>query len=321
MKAIMLDLVVKRIIKETDDVIRLQLESATGEPLPTYQAGAHITLQLPSGLSRQYSLCQLPTTGKYYEIAVLRDPQSRGGSAEIHRLKEGDTLQCKLPQNHFLLINPRSPILLIAGGIGVTPLIPMAQMLHKTGANFCLHYSAKSPEKAAFYDFLKGAPFAAKVQFHFTEAEQRADIKALLEHHTDKRDIYLCGPNEFIDDVLTVARQLGWPDSKLHREFFSGPRAPELDDAPRDAFQVKIASTGEVVDVEAGVSITEALEANGVDIPVSCEEGWCGTCMTTVLEGVPDHRDTFLSEDERAAGELIMPCCSRARSESLLLDL
>ncbi|MBM6551330.1 oxidoreductase [Marinomonas ostreistagni] len=317
----MLDLVVQRILKETEDVVRIELAREDGEPLPVYQAGAHITLQLPSGLLRQYSLCRLPTSGKSFEIAVLREPQSRGGSAELHRLKEGDVLQCKFPQNHFLLTNPRSPALLMAAGIGVTPLIPMAQTLHKTGTNFCLHYSVKSSAKAPFYQMLKDSPFADKVQFHFTDTERRADIRALLEQHKDKRDIYVCGPQAFIDTVLEQAASLGWPETKLHREYFSGSRSPEMDNAPLDAFQVKVASTGEMIDVDQGVTITEALEANGIDVPVSCEEGWCGTCMTGLIEGVADHRDTFLSNDERASGQLIMPCCSRARSECLVLDL
>lgn len=318
----MLDLVVKHIIQETDNVIRLELVKADGGALPIYQAGAHIELQLPSGKLRQYSLCRLPTSGKEYEIAVLRADQSRGGSDEIHRLKVGDKLQSKLPQNHFLLKNPRASALLLAAGIGVTPLIPMAQMLAKSGADFLLHYSAKSPQQAPFYNMLQNASYAERVQFHFTQEQgKRADIRALLKSLPDKRDIYVCGPNDYIHEVIDCALELGWPEVKLHREFFNSVRSPEMDNAPREAFQVKIASTGEVFDIEAGLSITQALEMNGIDIPISCEEGWCGTCMTRVLEGVPDHRDTFLSNDERKANNLIMPCCSRSRSDCLVLDI
>lgn len=319
--AITLDLVVNRIVKETDDVIRLELVKEDRSSLPIYQAGAHIELQLPSGLRRQYSLCRLPTSGKEFEIAVLREANSRGGSSEIHRLKVGDTLQCKFPQNHFLLKNPRSPALLMAAGIGVTPLIPMAQMLFKSGADFSLHYSAKSSLKAAFYDTLKNAPFANNVQFHFSRLGQRVDIGALLKSLPDKRDIYVCGPVNYINEVLKTARDLGWPEVRLHREFFQGSRSPDMDNAPREAFKVKVASTGALIDVEAGLSITQALELNGIDIPISCEEGWCGTCMTRVLEGVPDHRDTFLSNEERDSCDLIMPCCSRSRSDCLVLDI
>ncbi|SBS24571.1 Phenoxybenzoate dioxygenase subunit beta [Marinomonas aquimarina] len=240
----------------------------------------------------------------------------------MHGLKVGDRLQSKLPQNHFLLKNPRASALLMAAGIGVTPLIPMAQMLAKSGADFELHYSAKNPSQAPFYNTLKQAPFADKVTFHFSQEQgTRADIKAILESLPDKRELYVCGPSDYINHVLDTARSLGWPEVKLHREFFAAPRSPEMDSAPREAFQVKLASTGEVFDVPAGLSITEALEMNGIDIPISCEEGWCGTCLTRLLEGVPDHRDTFLSNDERAANNLIMPCCSRARSECLVLDI
>lgn len=322
MKAIMLDLVVSHILKETEDVIRLTLVKQDGCTLPSYHAGAHIELQLPSGLLRQYSLCRLPTTGKEFEVAVLRDPNSRGGSAEIHRLKQGDKLKAKLPQNHFPLNSPRLPALLMAAGIGVTPLMPMAQMLSKSGTEFLLHYSAKSAHHAAFYGTLKNASFSDKVKFHFTiEQGKRADIQALLASLPDKRDIYVCGPNGYIRTVLDLARSLGWPEAKLHHEFFKGVASPEMDSAPRETFQVKVASSGEVFDVEEGLSITQTLEINGIDIPISCEEGWCGTCMTRVVEGVPDHRDTFLSNDERASSNLIMPCCSRSRSDCLVLDI
>ena len=321
MAASLLDLRITRIIKETDSVIRLELEQVNKESLPVYQAGAHIAVKLPSGLVRQYSLSRLPTTGKTYEIAVLREPNSRGGSAEIHQLKEGAVVQAWYPQNQFSLTNPRAKTLLMAAGIGITPLIPMAQMLHKTGADFALHYSAKNPQQAAYYTTLKEMPFASRVQFHFSETEHRADIKAVLKQHSDKRDIYVCGPNAYIDQVLDVAQSLGWPDTRLHREYFSGQLAPNMGESGEGSFQVKVASSGEVFDVEVGVSITETLEANGIDIPVSCEEGWCGTCMTRLLEGVPDHRDTFLSNDERASGDVMMPCCSRALSKYLVLDL
>ena len=210
----------------------------------------------------------------------------------------------------------------MAAGIGVAPLIPMAQMLAKSGADFLLHYSARNPQQAAFYNMLKSASFADKVQFHFTQEQgQRANIRNILESLSDQRDIYVCGPNDYIHDVLETARELGWPEVKLHREFFSGSAPVEMGSEPREAFQVKIASTGEVFEVEAGLSIVQTLEINGIDIPISCEEGWCGTCLTRVLSGVPDHRDTFLSDDERAAGNLIMPCCSRSRSDCLVLDI
>ena len=141
----LLELKVARIFHETESVVRLELESVNAESLPVYQAGAHIAVKLPSGIVRQYSLCSLPTSGKRYEIAVLREPDSRGGSAEIHQLKEGDVVHANYPQNQFPLTNPRAKTLLMAAGIGVTPLIPMAQTLHKTGTNFTLHYSTKSP--------------------------------------------------------------------------------------------------------------------------------------------------------------------------------
>ncbi|MFD1384143.1 PDR/VanB family oxidoreductase [Rhodanobacter aciditrophus] len=316
----MLDLVIKQIIQETSKVKRFVLAHEDGLGLPTYQPGAHIELQLPSGLRRQYSLCKLPTTGKEYEIAVLLDPFSQGGSEELHRMKEGDALKCFTPQNHFLLSNPRVPALLMGAGIGVTPLIPMAQMLKKAGTDFQFHYSAKNPESAAFYEALQQSAFVDKMTFHFSE-RQRIDLKKVLGGADPKMHIYVCGPSAYIEAVLDTAMAMGWSSEKLHREFFSGKRSASMDEALKESFQVKVASTGEVFDVEPGVSITQALEMNGVDIPVSCEEGWCGTCMTRLLEGVPDHRDTFLSDAERLEGKIIMPCCSGSRSDLLVLDL
>ena len=316
----MMDLVVKDIISETSSVKRFVLAHKAGLSLPSYQPGAHIVVKLPSGIERQYSLCRLPTTGKEYEIAVLKEPASRGGSNELHGLSVGTTIQAKTPQNHFLLSNPRTPAMLMAAGIGITPLIPMAQMLKKAGTDFQLHYSAKSARQAAFYNELESSAFRDKVTFHFSESV-RIDIHRVLNALDKAWDIYVCGPAGYIEAVLSEARTLGWSEQKLHREFFAGPQSQLLDDVSREAFQVKIASTGEVLDVEASMTITEALEMNGVYVPTSCEEGWCGTCMTPLLEGMADHRDTFLSDNERIEGKIIMPCCSRARSDVLVLDL
>lgn len=317
-----LNLIVKNVTHETPDVVILDLVEETGAALPLYQPGAHIELTLPSGLRRQYSLCQLATTGLSYRIAVLKDPHSRGGSKELHGMKIGDRIQSGRPQNHFLLKNPRKPVLLLAAGIGVTPLIPMAQMLQQFGTDFSFVYAAKSPRKAAFYSQLNQSSFSHRLQFHFSEQTgHRLNITAILNAQPDKRAIYVCGPVSFIEEVMSQARKLGWPEESLHREYFQGQRSIEMDNAPREAFQVKVASTGQIVDVDPGLSITQALEMNGVDIPISCEEGWCGTCMTRVIEGVPDHRDTFLSNDERNQSRLIMPCCSRSRSDLLVLDI
>lgn len=322
MTAMMMDLVIKRIIKETDDVIRLILAKEDGEVLPTYQAGAHIVVQVPSGIRRQYSLCFLPTTGKEYEIAVLKEPNSRGGSEQIHAAQEGDVVKVFKPQNHFLLNNPRSPALLMAAGIGVTPLMAMAQMLYKSGTDFSFHYSAKSAAKAPYYESLSESPYAGKVMFHFSEEDHgRADIESILSQETDKRDIYVCGPLAYIDEVMDTALKLGWAKERLHREYFTGPMSQTPSDAPRESFQVKVGSTGQIVDVEAEQTITQALKENGVDIPISCEEGWCGTCLVTVLEGEPEHLDLFLSEAEQRNGNQIIPCRSRSRSDCLVLDI
>ncbi|RDL42678.1 oxidoreductase [Marinomonas piezotolerans] len=316
----MMDLVIKDIISETSNIKRFILAHKSGLALPTYQPGAHIVVKLPSGLERQYSLCRLPTSGKEYEIAVLEEPNSRGGSKELHKLTVGTALQAKTPQNHFLLANPKASALLFAAGIGITPIIPMAQMLKKSGTDFQLHYSAKRAQQTAFFEALHSSTYCDKVTFYFSESE-RINFNRVLSGANRTWDIYVCGPANYIEAALSEARKLGWPEHKLHREFFAGPQSEILNEASRNAFQVKIASTGEVFDVEPGMTITETLEMNGIYIPTSCEEGWCGTCMTPLLEGVADHRDTFLSDSERYEGKIIMPCCSRARSDALVLDL
>ncbi|NLQ18189.1 oxidoreductase [Marinomonas sp. M1K-6] len=318
----MIPVVVRNVVTEAQGVVRLVLGSEDGSALPAFEAGAHIDLHLPSGLTRQYSLCRLPADAQYYEIAVLKDPQSRGGSAEVHRVKIGDALSVSAPKNHFPLMQTKRHSLLIAGGIGVTPMLPMAQQLQKVGLPFDFHYCAKSPETAAFSNALENSSFADKMHFHYSQVASsgRMDVTRILSQHLADSELYICGPADFINYVLLQANRLGWPEARLHREFFA---APALGDevSENTAFKVKIHSTGEVFDVEADQSIFEVLDENGVFLAVSCESGVCGTCQTGVIEGIPDHRDVFLTDQEHAQGKLVMPCCSRSKTPILELDL
>ncbi|SHF50314.1 vanillate O-demethylase ferredoxin subunit [Marinomonas polaris DSM 16579] len=318
----MIPVVVRNVVTEAQGVVRLVLGSEDGSDLPSFDAGAHIDLHLPSGLIRQYSLCRIQPEAQYYEIAVLKDPQSRGGSAEVHRLKIGDTLLISTPKNHFPLMDTTRHSVLIAGGIGVTPILPMAQQLQKMGLSFEFHYCARSPETAAFSSALESASFADKMQFHYSEVagSSQMDVVSVLSRHANDSELYICGPASFIDYVLLQAKMLGWPEDRLHREFFA---APILDEnvSENTAFKVKIHSTGEIFDVGVDQSIFEALDENGIFLAVSCESGVCGTCQTGVIDGVPDHRDVFLTDKEHAQGKLIMPCCSRSKTPVLELDL
>jgi vanillate O-demethylase ferredoxin subunit len=306
---------------EAEGICSFELVSADGVPLPAFSAGSHVDVQLPGGMTRQYSLCNDPTETHRYLIAVLRDAASRGGSITMHdRVDAGDALTIGTPKNHFALAHEAGSHLLLAGGIGITPLLCMAERLANVGADFEMHYCTRSRARTAFADRIAASAFAPRVQFHFDDApaSQRLDIAALLAGRPADRHLYVCGPKGFMDAVLGQARALGWPEGQLHYEFFAADVAPVAGDAP---FEVQLASSGRVVLVPADRSIVQALAAAGVTVATSCEQGVCGTCLTRVIEGVPDHRDLYLTPEEQAAGDQFLPCCSRARSARLVLDL
>ena len=306
---------------EAVDICSFELVRANAEALPAFSAGAHIDVQGPTGLVRQYSLCNDATQTSHYQIGVLRDPKSRGGSVAMHDgLREGDLLHISEPKNHFSLAHAARRSLLLAGGIGVTPILCMAQRLHNTGADFVMHYCTRSPERTAFRARFMDSGFAQRVRLHHDDGapEQKLDIAALLSTPHDGTHLYVCGPTGFLEFVRESARKQGWQDSHVHYEYFGAEVVHSDADA---AFDVKIASTGKVFRIAADKSVTSALAEQGVDIQVSCEQGVCGTCLTRVLEGEPDHRDQFLLDDERAANDQFTPCCSRARSSLLVLDL
>lgn len=321
MSAATLTVRVARKAVEAEGIASFELVSADGAPLPAFAAGSHVDVQLPGGLTRQYSLCNDPAETHRYLIAVLRDTASRGGSATMHdRVNEGDTLSISAPKNHFALAHEARSHLLLAGGIGVTPLLCMAERLARTGASFEMHYCTRSRARTAFVQRIEASSLAPRVQFHFDDgpAAQRADIAALVGPPNPGQHLYVCGPQGFMDAVLARARAQGWPEAQIHYEFFTA--APAAGGTDGD-FEVMLASSGRVVAVPAGVSVVKALAACGVVVATSCEQGVCGTCLTRVIEGVPEHRDLYLTPEEQAAGDQFLPCCSRARSARLVLDL
>jgi vanillate O-demethylase ferredoxin subunit len=311
---------VARKVCEADDICSFELLPAEGEVLPAFEAGAHIDVHLRDGLVRQYSLCNPPHERHRYLIGVLRDPGSRGGSLALHdEIEAGKLLAISAPKNHFPLV-AASRSLLFAGGIGVTPILAMAEALCAAGADFEMHYSARTPERTAFRERIAGSPFAARVHFHYDcgDEAQKLDAARVLGAPNPDTHIYVCGPGGFIDHLLASASALGWPSAQVHREYFSAAPVDAGGDTP---FDVRLASSGQVFTVPAGRTVVEVLAANGIDIPVSCEQGICGTCLTRVLGGVPDHRDVYLTDEERAANDQFTPCCSRSRSAMLSLDL
>lgn len=317
-----LDFVVKvaRIHAEAEGIVLLDLESE-GRALPAFAAGAHIDVKTPSGAVRQYSLCNPPGRPGPLQIAVLREAAGRGGSASMHdALNEGDTLQVSAPRNHFALSDAPGPSVLFAAGIGITPIVAMAEALHEQGRDFVLHYCTRSEARTAFLQRLRERPYAGRVRFHFNggEADRRLDIGAALAAAPPGAHIYVCGPQAFIASVQDSAARAARPAECVHVEHFSGAAVDTTTDG---AFDVVLARSGRTVRIAPDVTITQALAAAGVAIDTSCEQGVCGTCLTAVLEGEVDHRDLYLMPDEQAQHTQILPCCSRAKSARLVLDL
>jgi vanillate O-demethylase ferredoxin subunit len=303
------------------DIVALSLADASGGPLPSFEAGAHIDVEVGEGLLRQYSLCSLASYPDHYRIAVLREPHSRGGSVAVHALAEGDLVRIGAPRNAFPLAAEAPQTLLFAGGIGVTPLLCMAEALHREGADFQLHYCARSALTAAFVTDLQSAPFADRVHFHFDDgaASQRLDIVAVLAQAGSGAHLYVCGPGGFIDWVVGAAEAASFPAMSIHREYFNAVAvSAEADDQP---FVAEIASTGARFDVGPGETLAQVLLRNGIAIPISCESGVCGTCLTGVRAGIPDHRDYYLSAAEKALGDRLLPCCSWSKTPLLVLDI
>lgn len=306
---------------QAQDIVTLELVATDGSALPAFGAGAHVDVQLPGGITRQYSLCNDPQETHRYLIGVLRDPASRGGSKAVHELvKEGDVLQISAPKNHFPLAHDAQRSLLLGGGIGITPILCMAERLANTGAAFEMHYATRSPERTAFRERIAASNFADKVAFHFDDgaAAQKLDLAALLAQPQAGTHLYVCGPKGFMDAVLNTAREKSWPEEQLHYEFFGAEVAKSDSDA---SFEIKLASSGRIVMVPKDKTVTQALAEAGVEIMMSCEQGVCGTCLTRVLEGVPDHKDSYLTPEEQAANDQFLPCCSRAKTPQLVLDL
>lgn len=314
------EVVVHRRDLQAGAVVVLELHSADGSVLPAFEAGAHIDLHLAPDLVRQYSLCGNPAETGHYRLGVLRDPASRGGSlAVFDRLTEGTRLTIGAPRNHFPLAAGAQHSVLVGGGIGITPMIAMAHALTAAGKSFALHYCARSASSAAFLHELAGAPFAGKVHLHFDDvgAAAQLDLPSILAAAgCSGTHLYVCGPSGFMDWVIATGEKSGLPAGQIHREYFNA----EVDTSGA-GFEVVAAATGKSVRVAEGQSIVSALASIGIQVDVSCEEGVCGTCVCTVLEGECDHRDVYLTAEEKAENDQIMTCCSRAKSARLVLDV
>ncbi len=289
--------------------------------LPGYSAGAHIKIDVPGVGLREYSLINLDPDRETqdgvtsYDLGVRLEDDSTGGSVFMHALTRGDQVTCEPPRNDFPLAGNPNP-LLIAGGIGITPIATMAAYLAGQGVSFDLHYSGREQGSLAFLDALTKIA-GNHLTTHYDNTETALDLAGLLRTTSPTRDIYVCGPKGMIEATKTAAAQAGFAADRIHFELFARA-TPQTGDV---AFEVEIASTGDVYTIPADQSIIEALEAAGLDLMYDCQRGDCGICQVDVLSGVPDHRDVVLSDDEKSAGDVMQICVSRARSKRLVLDL
>jgi ferredoxin-NADP reductase/phenylpropionate dioxygenase-like ring-hydroxylating dioxygenase large terminal subunit len=310
--------VIAKVSHEAERVVALDLVAEDGRELPPFEAGAHIDVHIATGIVRQYSLCGDPADRARYRIAVLLEAQSRGGSATIHdAFHPGRRVRITSPRNNFALQDTAHEAVLVAGGIGVTPLIAMAHTLHAQGRPFTLHYCGHSRATMPFLDELAVSPFAKSIQLYIANdpESRRFDPAAVFAAARDPQ-IYVCGPARLQNAVIAAAEALGVLDC-VQRERFTAD--VDRKGAP---FTVQTARSGMTLEIPADRSIAQILAEYGLDVPVACEQGVCGTCVTKMLSGAGDHRDLYLSTEEKAANERITICCSRAAAgEVLVLDL
>ena len=302
--------------KIADGIHLFELRAANGQPLPPFSAGAHITIRVPNGLLRKYSLCNAPAERDRYQVAIKRETNGRGGSSTlIDKVKAGDELMVAPPVNDFGLPQRAQDFLFIAGGIGITPIMAMIRELQAQGKRFRLFYCSRSPETTAFTEELSAPEFAGKVVIHHDQGDPTCslDLNPILAERRNREHLYCCGPRPLMEAVRRMTDH--WSPTAVHFEAFSEAETHKADDKP---FRVRLARTNKVLEVPVTKTILEVLRDNGLEVPSSCETGTCGTCRTKMLAGEADHRDLVLAEHERA--DTIMICVSRARSDEITLD-
>jgi len=306
-------LVVRALRLEARDVISCELARPDRQPLPAPEPGAHVDLHLPGGLVRQYSLVDWGE--RHYTVAIQREANSRGGSRFLcDTLRVGDELLVGAPRNAFALDEGEHPSVLVAGGIGITPVLPMARRLAALGRDWALYVAARSEEQTPFVDELRA--LGARVRFSFEQpVPGRFDLAEIVRRHGEHAHCYACGSARLLDGFLAATAHL--PPARVHIERFTAVQ-PEAGDG---GIAVTLARSGRCVQVAADQTILDALMAAGIAMPHSCQQGICGQCEVRVIAGEPEHRDSVLSEAERASNQTVMVCCSRARSGALTLDL
>ena len=308
-------LVITAIRDETDRIRVFELAAEDGGVLAPYSAGAHLSFDLQDHGQREYSLIDWPdeTTDKHYLIAVQREDDGDGGSCHMHALKVGDTLTTEGPKNDFELRDHSGPAVLLAGGIGITPLISMATKLKSKNRPYQLVFSARNAAAMAFGERL-AEHFNTALHYDDTHP---LDLTALMATLMPDSHLYICGPKGMIDAARAAATAAGHNEDQIHIELFSSAATEDGD----TAFEVEIQDTGAVYTIPPGKTIIDVLEEEGVDLMYDCQRGDCGICQTDVISGIPDHRDVVLSDAEKASGKVMQICVSRAKSDRLVLDL
>lgn len=311
----MIDLRIKSATWEAPNIVSYELRSTDGSLLPEFTAGAHIDLKLPIGMTRSYSLLNQQGERERYVIAVQRDRTSRGGSKWIHQnLKPGEIVSVNGPRNNFKVDEEADKSVFIAGGIGITPMLSMTDRLKCLKKDWELVFCARTRNSTPFMERLQSD---ARVHFNFDRERGGTflDIASVIASYGPRTHFYCCGPTSMLESFESATVHL--PRQQVHIEYFSAAEPP----ATAGGFKIVLAKSGLEIDVVAGKTILEALNDAGIVIPYSCAEGVCGTCETTILEGIPDHRDRILTEAERAANNKMMICCSGAKSDRLVLDI
>ncbi|MCU4413596.1 PDR/VanB family oxidoreductase [Acinetobacter sp. WU_MDCI_Axc73] len=314
-----MDVIISKIHQLTPSIRAFELVPVNGASLPQFEAGSHIDVHLKNGLTRQYSLSNCCSEKHRYVIGVLHDENSRGGSRCLHQqYSEGDRLSIGTPRNLFEIHPETQKAVLFAGGIGITPILSMAYRLKHQQIPLELHYFVRSHEMIAFYGNLT-EHFPDQVHFHIQDqAETQCEIAQVLEEVSANRHLYVCGPTGFMQFVMNSAQQAGWSDEQLHQEHFV---AQQADHSQNEAFTIEVLGSDRKIEVPPHQTATQALLEHGFNVPISCEQGICGTCITRVVSGTPDHRDLFMTDEEHALNNQFTPCCSRAKSKKLVLEL
>ncbi|MFG1477031.1 PDR/VanB family oxidoreductase [Xanthobacter sp. V4C-4] len=303
---------------EASNMVSLELVDPSGAELPAFSPGAHIDVTIPGGLVRQYSLYNSAGERHRYLIGVWKDANSRGGSVALHQaVNVGDTLQVSAPRNRFKVPRDTARAVLVARGIGVTPILSIADHLKSKGIPFELHYVFAGGSPGSFKGTIEASSFAGDTTFYLEGTQPVFNPATLLADRPDDTHLFVCGVDWWMDPISKVAQQKGFGTNRIHMERFGGKApAPLLD----KVFSVKVASSGKSYEIPGDKSVSAALEAAGVKIPTSCEQGACGTCKVKVLEGEVEHRDKRLSAAQREEGWMLA-CVSRAKSDLLVLDI